>query len=122
MKDFRVVEKKYVIQVIEKNVKIVPNEKVLKIVPQSTVTTITKVAEQGRQGPVGPSELNWLGDYDENVTYIPLDSVLYEGSSYVCRITCKNIIPTTISHWYLLAARGTDGLNGWDSADLGTFI
>lgn len=53
--------------------------------------------------------MNFAGDYDETKSYVYLDSVLYQGSTYVCRVDAQGVLPTDTSHWQLLARAGTDG-------------
>lgn len=53
--------------------------------------------------------MNFAGDYDETKSYVYLDSVLYQGSTYVCRVDAQGVLPTDTSHWQLLARAGADG-------------
>ena len=63
--------------------------------------------------------MNFTGDYDANKSYVYLDEVTYNGSSYVCIVDAQNIVPTDTSHWKLLAKAGKDGQNGTiDSATI----
>ena len=43
------------------------------------------------------------GAYDSSATYNPMDSVLYNGSSYVCKVTSTGNDPTDTDYWQLLA-------------------
>lgn len=56
--------------------------------------------------------MNFTGDYDASKSYVYLDEVSYNGSSYVCIVDAQNIMPTDTSHWKLLAKAGKDGQNG----------
>lgn len=56
--------------------------------------------------------MNFTGDYDASKSYVYLDEVTYNGSSYVCIVDAQNIMPTDTSHWKLLAKAGKDGQNG----------
>lgn len=63
--------------------------------------------------------MNFTGDYDASKSYVYLDEVSYNGSSYVCIVDAQNIMPTDTSHWKLLAKAGKDGQNGTvDSATI----
>lgn len=56
--------------------------------------------------------MNFTGDYNASKSYVYLDEVTYNGSSYVCIVDAQNIVPTDTSHWKLLAKAGKDGQNG----------
>lgn len=63
--------------------------------------------------------MNFTGNYDASKSYVYLDEVTYNGSSYVCIVDAQNIVPTDTSHWKLLAKAGKDGQNGTiDSATI----
>ena len=65
--------------------------------------------------------LVWRGAYSSGATYSPLDSVSYQGSSYVCTATTSNNAPTNTSFWGLLAQKGADGAAGSGFRWLGNF-
>ena len=44
------------------------------------------------------------GAYDASTTYNLLDFVTYEGSSYVCKKTSLNHLPTDTEYWQLLVS------------------
>ena len=46
------------------------------------------------------------GQYNSSVTYSPLDIVYYGGSSYVCKSTSLNHVPTNTSYWQIVAVKG----------------
>lgn len=50
-----------------------------------------------------------MGEYDETITYEERNVVTYEGSSYMCVTSCAGVLPTEVSHWKLVAAKGQDG-------------
>lgn len=54
------------------------------------------------------------GEYNSNTTYENLDVVSYDGSSYVAKGSCKNVIPTTKTSWMLLASGLTDSISSTD--------
>lgn len=63
--------------------------------------------------------MNFTGDYDASKSYVYLDEVSYNGSSYVCIVDAQNTMPTDTSHWKLLAKAGKNGQNGTvDSATI----
>ena len=46
------------------------------------------------------------GSYSSSANYKKLDVVLYQGSSYVCKLDCTNKVPTNTTYWQLLAEAG----------------
>ena len=52
------------------------------------------------------------GDYDSSETYSPMDEVLYQGSTYVCKQTSTGNAPTNTTYWQMMAQKGTDGSGG----------
>lgn len=52
------------------------------------------------------------GDYSSETTYNPMDEVLYEGSTYVCKQTSTGNLPTNTTYWQLMAQKGADGSAG----------
>ena len=54
------------------------------------------------------------GEYNANTTYLKLDVVTYEGSSYVCLKESTGNIPTNTEYWQLLASKGANGQKGED--------
>lgn len=46
------------------------------------------------------------GEYSQSTPYTPLDVVLFQGSSYVCKTACTNKVPTNTTYWQLLAEAG----------------
>ena len=49
------------------------------------------------------------GDYDSSETYNPMDEVIYQGSTYVCKQTSTGNAPTNTSYWQMLAQKGENG-------------
>lgn len=49
------------------------------------------------------------GAYSTTKTYVPLDIVNYNGSSYICLATNTGKAPTDMTYWQTLAMRGSDG-------------
>lgn len=52
------------------------------------------------------------GNYDSSATYNPMDEVLYEGSTYVCKATSTDNAPTNTTYWQIMAQKGADGSAG----------
>jgi hypothetical protein len=69
--------------------------------------------EKGDKGDDGLS-IYWRGEYDPTVQYYVLNAVSYQGSSYICKIASKGNLPTDVTHWDLMAVKGTDGSGGVD--------
>jgi hypothetical protein len=51
------------------------------------------------------------GAYDAATAYSPLDEVLYQGSTYVCKQNSTGNLPTNTTYWQLVAQKGDDGSN-----------
>jgi hypothetical protein len=47
-----------------------------------------------------------MGEYDEDVDYVPLDLVTYGGNAYICEVACTGILPTEVVYWSTFAAAG----------------
>jgi hypothetical protein len=56
------------------------------------------------EGPKGDTGVNWRGEYNALATYLPTDAVAYNGSSYICKVGCTGVVPTTIANWSIMAA------------------
>ncbi len=57
-------------------------------------------------------ELNayaFIEEYNANTDYVPLNKVVYQGSTYQNKVACKNILPTNTTYWILVSAKGADG-------------
>lgn len=51
--------------------------------------------------------------YDNAKTYKKYNRVVYQGSSYECKVdTSVGVLPTNTTNWILIALKGTDGLGG----------
>lgn len=46
------------------------------------------------------------GQYVNTATYYPLDIVYFNGSSYVCKQTARNVLPTNTVYWQIVATKG----------------
>lgn len=46
------------------------------------------------------------GQYSSSIQYLPLDIVYYGGSSYVCKSTSRNHVPTNTTYWQIVALKG----------------
>lgn len=49
------------------------------------------------------------GAYDAATAYSPLDEVLYQGSTYVCKQNSTGNLPTNTTYWQLVAQKGDAG-------------
>ena len=54
------------------------------------------------------------GEYNANTTYLKLDVVTYNGSSYVALKESTGNLPTNTTYWQLMASKGSDGQPGQD--------
>lgn len=83
-----------------------------------TVTSSWELmAAKGSDGTSGTNGTNgvsfvWKGTYSNSVSYAVNDCVYYSGTAYICTQANTAILPTTITHWDTLAAKGTNGTNG----------
>jgi len=68
----------------------------------------------GPVGPVGPAGLTWKGVWTSGAAYILDDAVGYGGASYFCilAITGTTVPTSDPTHWALLAAQGSPGIQG----------
>lgn len=55
---------------------------------------------------LGRIMMSFTGDYDATKQYAFMDSVLYDGSTYICKADSVGIAPTDTSHWQLIAKGG----------------
>lgn len=62
---------------------------------------------------IGRIMMNFTGDYDTAKNYTRLDTVMYEGSTYVCKVDATGVEPTDTTHWQLIARKGDRGYNIW---------
>jgi hypothetical protein len=65
----------------------------------------------GAAGSDGKS-INWRGEYSGAGVYAVNDAVSYLNSSYICISAINGVLPTDVSRWNVLAAKGTDGSAG----------
>lgn len=69
---------------------------------------------------IGRIMMNFRGDYDTAKNYTRLDTVMYNGSTYVCKVDATGVEPTDTTHWQLIARKGDRGYNIWfDTHDYG---
>lgn len=54
------------------------------------------------------------GEYNNATTYLRLDVVTYNGSSYVCLQESVGNLPTNTTYWQLMASKGDTGARGQD--------
>jgi len=57
------------------------------------------------------------GEYNSATTYVKLDIVTYNGSSYVCLQESVGNLPTDTEYWQLIASKGETGARGQDGQD-----
>lgn len=65
----------------------------------------------------GAVSINPRGAYSAGTEYALMDSVSYNGSSYLAIQTTTGNLPTNATYWQLLAAKGDTGSNGTNGAD-----
>lgn len=58
--------------------------------------------------------ISWLWVYLGTTAYAPNDAVSYNGSSYVSILAGTWNLPTNLTYWDILAAKGTDGAGSGD--------
>lgn len=58
------------------------------------------------------------GVWNTTVSYVHLDIVTYNGSSYICKVSNTNQLPTVSQYWGLLADKGDTGEAGGMHVDL----
>jgi hypothetical protein len=74
--------------------------------------------DTGSQGATGPQglaggSLNFRGTWNFSNSYVALDSVVYNGSSYIAILNSTDVIPSSdTSKWQIIAQRGSDGSQG----------
>lgn len=77
------------------------------VVPTSDATKWDLLASKGDPGPRG---LLWRGVWSSAVSYSAQDAVAYGGSSYIAKVTNKNVTPgTDTSKWDIVAEKGSSG-------------
>lgn len=52
--------------------------------------------------------------YSASKSYVPLNKVTYNGSSYICISAVEGVAPPNETYWQLIAAKGTDGKGAGD--------
>ena len=52
--------------------------------------------------------------YSASKSYVPLNKVTYNGSSYICISAVEGVAPPNETYWQLIAAKGTDGEGSGD--------
>ena len=68
----------------------------------------------GPAGPTGPAGqgYTWRGEFSSSNSYVPYDTVSFNGSSYVCVAATSSSPNDDLSAWSALALRGSDGSPG----------
>ena len=75
------------------------------------VALIEKTSGSSGSGSAGAS-IVWKGEYVSGTSYVPLDAVSYNGSSYICVANTTGTEPTSIVtplKWNLMASKGEAG-------------
>ena len=57
------------------------------------------------------------GEYNNATTYVKLDVITYQGSSYTCLKNSIGNLPTNTEYWQLVASKGEAGQNGENGQD-----
>ena len=63
-----------------------------------------------------------LGDYNAATTYEMLDSVEYDGSSYLCKQTSTGNLPTNKTYWQKMVSVGADDFMAIDGSNADKLI
>lgn len=63
-----------------------------------------------------------LGDYNAATTYEMLDSVEYEGSTYLCKQTSTGNLPTNKTYWQKMVSVGADDFMAIDGSNADNVI
>jgi hypothetical protein len=61
------------------------------------------------------------GSYNGATTYNPLDEVLYQGSTYLCKQQSTGNVPTNTTYWQMVAQKGDTGTTAYESAVAGGY-
>lgn len=72
---------------------------------QYTTAQIDEMLDAAYEGVIN---LPWA-EYSAAVSYKPLNKVVYQGQSYMCKLACTGIAPTNTGYWLLIAKKGADG-------------
>jgi len=58
--------------------------------------------------------------YNSTHSYLPLNKVTYQGSTYQCILACLNVLPTNVTNWILisLAGSGTNVTNSTTNGNI----
>lgn len=64
-------------------------------------------AETDRQSK--SSAMQVWEDYDSARAYVPLNKVVWNGSSYICIQACTGVTPDNGDYWLMIARKGVDG-------------
>jgi hypothetical protein len=73
----------------------------------------TRIWPQPADGAVGPTgPIYWHGAWDVAHPYVAGDGVSYEGSSYICIQAHTGQVPSALTRWSLVAAKGDAGTPG----------
>lgn len=96
------------------NLGVAPSAEQLAAIVNTAESIANPIADEIEAYIGGGGGLNWRGTYSGQAVYQIDDVVYYNGSSYVCIQAATGILPTTPTHWELLAQAGQDGNDGDD--------
>lgn len=82
----------------------------MKIVKQGKVLTSEALNAEmilnENQRKANEDARNVWEQYDNTKQYIKGNKVAFNGSSYLCKATCRGILPTDINYWMMIASAG----------------
>lgn len=50
------------------------------------------------------TDFTYIGEYNSAIEYVPKNVVIYNGSTYINKVACNNVLPTDINNWQILAS------------------
>jgi hypothetical protein len=71
---------------------------------RNTASHVTKIRGPSSWETVSVDSLQWMGEYDEDTDYVPLNLVSYSGGAYICEVACTGVLPTEVVYWSTFAA------------------
>jgi hypothetical protein len=62
---------------------------------------------------IGRVRQRWVGEWQNITDYVVLDTVSYQGSSYICHTdSSAGTLPTVTANWHKIAEKGDTGATG----------
>lgn len=74
---------------------------------RAAAETQRDAAETDRQSK--SSAMQVWEEYDSARAYVPLNKVVWNGSSYICIQGCTGVLPENGNYWLMIARKGVDG-------------